>query len=67
MPRVEINSRTCKACQLCINTCPRGVIALGEKNNPSGYHFAVVVNQEACIACKMCAIVCPDGCIEIWK
>ena len=67
MPRIEINSRTCKACELCILNCPKGVLALGEKSNPSGYHYAVVVNQEACVACAMCAIACPDAAIEIWK
>ena len=67
MAKVEINSRVCKACELCIFTCPKHVLALGEKTNPSGYHYAVVVDQEACIACKMCAVVCPDACFEIWK
>ena len=67
MPKVEINSVACKACELCIFACPKGVLELGKKNNPSGYHYAVVANQEACITCKMCAIVCPDAAIEIWK
>ena len=67
MPRVEINPKTCKACELCIASCPKGVLALGKDSNPSGYHYAVAVHPEACIACKMCAIVCPDAAIEIWK
>lgn len=67
MPKIEINSKACKACELCVATCPKQVLALGENSNSSGYHYAVVVNQEACIACKMCAIVCPDACFEIWK
>ena len=60
MPRVEIDGIACKACELCIFACPKNVLALGEKNNPSGYHYAVVVNQEACIACASCARMCPD-------
>lgn len=67
MPKVEINSNVCKACELCVFACPKGVLALGNDNNPSGYHYAAVVNQEACVACKMCAVVCPDAAIEIWK
>ncbi|NLT58194.1 MAG: 4Fe-4S binding protein [Clostridiales bacterium] len=67
MPKVEINSVTCKACELCVSNCPKDVLALGSTSNPSGYHFAVVVNQDACIACKMCAVICPDGAIEIYK
>ena len=67
MPKVEINSVTCKACELCIANCPRKVLALGEKVNTSGYRYATVVKQDACIACKMCAVTCPDGAIEIYK
>lgn len=67
MPKLEINSKTCKACELCILNCPKNVIELGENCNASGYHYAVAVREEDCIACKMCAIACPDAAIEIWK
>ena len=67
MPKVEINSKVCKACELCILNCPKGVLALGKESNPSGYHYVTVVNQDACIACKMCAIACPDAAIEIYQ
>jgi len=67
MPKVEINSKTCKACELCIDACPKNVLALGDHVNGSGYRYATVVNQEACIACKMCAVRCPDGAIEVYK
>ncbi len=67
MPKVEINMKTCKACELCVDACPKKVLALGDKVNPSGYSYATVVNEDACIACKMCAIRCPDGAIEIYK
>ncbi len=67
MPKLEINSRVCKACELCVAACKKGVLALGKESNPSGYHFVTVVHPENCVACKMCAIVCPDSCIEIWK
>ena len=67
MPKVEINSKLCKACELCIDACPKKVLALGDKTNSAGYRYAAVVNQEACIACKMCAVRCPDAAIEIYK
>lgn len=67
MPKLEINSRACKACELCVAACQKQVLALGKESNPSGYHYVTVVRQEDCVACKMCAIVCPDSCIEIWK
>ena len=67
MAKLEITSQACKACGLCVATCPRQVLALGEKMNANGYHYVVVVDQEKCIACKMCAVICPDICIEIWK
>lgn len=67
MPKVEVNSVTCKACLLCVDNCPKNVLAEGNKTNTSGYHFVVVANESECIACKMCAIICPDAAIEIYK
>ena len=45
MPKVEINSKVCKACELCILNCPKGVLALGKESNPSGFHHVTVVKD----------------------
>ena len=58
MPKVEIRSESCKACEYCIVTCPKKVLAIGAANNSKGYHYVVPANPDACIGCKLCAIVC---------
>jgi len=67
MPKVEIRSESCKACEYCIVTCPKKVLAIGAANNSKGYHYVVPANPDACIGCKLCAIVCPDAAIEVYK
>ncbi|MBQ6058669.1 MAG: 4Fe-4S binding protein [Clostridia bacterium] len=67
MPKVEIRSESCKACEYCVKTCPNKVLALGAKSNSKGYHYVVPANPDACIGCKLCAIVCPDAAIEVYK
>ena len=67
MPKVEIRSESCKACEYCFVTCPNKVLAIGAANNSKGYHYVVPANPDACIGCKLCAIVCPDAAIEVYK
>ena len=67
MPKVEIRSESCKACEYCIVTCPKKVLAMGAANSSKGYHYVVPANPDACIGCKLCAIVCPDAAIEVYK
>ena len=43
---VKINIEKCKACKLCINECPHGVLGQSDEINASGYHPAVVVDQD---------------------
>lgn len=65
--KVEINSEACKSCQYCVVSCPKKVLAIGEKLNSFGYQYAVAANPEDCIGCAMCAQVCPDAAIEVWR
>lgn len=65
---VEINSNTCKGCELCVVACPADVLALQPKEvNVRGYHFAYTAHPEACIGCAACATVCPDACFEVYR
>ncbi len=64
---IVVNEDRCKGCSLCIIACPKEVLALAKKVNPSGYPYAEPVNSEACIGCASCAIVCPDGCITVYR
>ena len=64
---IIVNTDRCKGCSLCVEACPKKVIALAKKVNVHGYPYVVVVNADGCIGCASCAIVCPDGCITVYK
>jgi 2-oxoglutarate ferredoxin oxidoreductase subunit delta len=61
MPRGRVITfpNWCKGCDLCVEFCPAGVLALG----PDGH--AVVVHPERCTACRWCELHCPDFAIFV--
>jgi 2-oxoglutarate ferredoxin oxidoreductase subunit delta len=67
MPKVNVLDKFCKSCELCIEVCPKKILAVGDKANAKGYFTVVCTDQEKCIGCKICATVCPDVAIEIYK
>lgn len=65
---IKLRQDICKACELCVSVCPKGVLALDPVEfNVKSYHPITVVNPEACIACASCAVICPDGVINVYK
>ena len=65
---IVVNTERCKGCALCVEACPKDVIALAEKKvNVHGYRYVEAINPDACIGCASCAIVCPDGCITVYR
>jgi len=68
MARVTFNEDECKGCGLCVNACPKKVLALSTgKINKKGYRPAESVHPENCIGCAFCAIMCPDTVITVEK
>ena len=68
MNKVTFRTERCKGCGLCVDVCPRKILALAPAAlNGKGYHPAVIVDQEKCIACAMCATMCPDCVIKVEK
>ena len=67
MPKVVVLEEYCKSCGLCVNICPKGVLAIGDKANQKGYYPVVVTDDEKCISCALCGTVCPDLALEIWR
>lgn len=66
MAKIFINETLCKGCEMCVNACPKGIIALAkDRINSKGYHPASLTDEEQCIGCKSCAIMCPDVAITV--
>lgn len=66
MPKITVKTDICKGCELCVNACPRGIIALSkDKINAKGYHPAELIDEERCTGCSSCAIMCPDVAIIV--
>ncbi len=65
MPKVNIDEERCKGCTLCVDACPRDVLAMSERLNSAGYPVAEAVAESRCTACLYCVRVCPDVCFEI--
>ena len=65
--KTEIAIEFCKSCEYCVISCPKKVLAVGEKVNSKGYPYVVVAHPEDCIGCAMCAQICPESAIEVWR
>jgi 2-oxoglutarate ferredoxin oxidoreductase subunit delta len=66
MPTIIINEDRCKGCEMCVNACPRGLVALDRsKINGKGYHPAKLTDPSQCTGCRSCAIMCPDVAIIV--
>lgn len=67
MAHIEVNSRFCKGCKLCIQFCPKHIIELGTEINDIGDQYLVQTEPEKCTGCKLCAIMCPESAITVYK
>ena len=66
--KLTFKTDNCKGCGLCVDVCPKQVLALAEEQiNKKGHHPVVAVKPEACIGCAFCATMCPDCIIKVEK
>jgi len=65
--KIKIDTERCKGCGLCVEACPKNVIAISKHSNKNGYFPAEVVNIIDCFGCAFCAIICPDAAIEVYR
>jgi 2-oxoglutarate ferredoxin oxidoreductase subunit delta len=68
--RLLIATDRCKGCELCIQACAPGVLALDRSRvNALGYNPIHAVALEQCTSCALCARVCPDAVFTVytWK
>ncbi|MFT7823144.1 MAG: 4Fe-4S binding protein [Sulfurimonas sp.] len=62
---VWVNTDRCKACDICVDACPAGVLSM--KAEPSSTLGAMisVIAPESCIGCNECELSCPDFAIYV--
>ena len=66
--KLTFKTDNCKGCGLCVDVCPKHVLALAaDQINKKGHHPVVAENPEACIGCAFCATMCPDCVIKVEK
>ena len=64
--KVTFDVERCKSCVLCVEACPKGILAIDtEYFNQKGYNPAKVVEPEKCVGCASCALMCPDVVITV--
>ena len=57
-PVIDINLAWCKGCAICVEFCPKKVLAMEDNH-------AVVVDVQACNRCQLCDLRCPDFAITV--
>ena len=68
MPKLTFQTDLCKGCGLCVNACPKHILALDKDSiNKKGHHPVIMTDQSKCIACAFCATMCPDCIITVEK
>ncbi len=58
---LAINEKFCKGCGICIEFCPKEVLALSDKGK------VYEKQSELCIQCGQCELRCPDFAIQVIK
>lgn len=56
---VEVNTAYCKGCEICVQVCPKDVLAMNDRLK------AQVIKITDCTGCLSCEIYCPDFAINV--
>ena len=60
MAKLTFNEELCKGCGLCVNACPKGLLALSQSRlNQKGHTPVELVKPDECVGCASCALMCP--------
>ncbi len=62
---IKIDKINCKGCGICIDVCPKKVIANSEEINEYGLFYPYIINLDNCIVCRLCELYCPDFAIDV--
>lgn len=62
---VWVNTDRCKACDICVDACPAGVLSMQQEPTSTLGAMISVVAPESCIGCNECELTCPDFAIYV--
>ena len=62
---VWVNTSRCKACDICVDACPAGVLSMQQEPTSTLGAMISVVVPDACIGCQECELTCPDFAIYV--
>ena len=62
---VWVDVSRCKACDICVDVCPAGVLAMVASDKTILGATISVQEPDACIGCNDCELTCPDFAIYV--
>jgi len=62
---VWVNTARCKACDICVDACPAGVLSMKPDAGTVLGAMIEIVTPDACIGCNECELSCPDFAIYV--
>jgi 2-oxoglutarate ferredoxin oxidoreductase subunit delta len=62
---VWVNTARCKACDICVDACPAGVLSMKAEPKSTLGAMISIVAPESCIGCNECELSCPDFAIYV--
>ena len=62
---VWVNTDRCKACDVCVDACPAGVLSMQQEPTSTLGAMISVIAPESCIGCSECELSCPDFAIHV--
>ena len=66
MAKLTFKEELCKGCGLCVNACPKQLLALSKTRlNQKGHSPVELTDPYACVGCAFCATMCPDCVITV--
>ena len=66
MAKLTFKTDLCKGCGLCVDACPKNLLALSkDKINQKGHSPVEITKPDECIGCAFCATMCPDCIITV--
>ena len=62
---VWVDYERCKSCDICVEVCPSGTLAMRVEVNSIQGKMISIINPQSCIGCNACELSCPDFAIHV--